>query len=503
MNEYIWQLYLKAEGQQVVDQFEHLVSSPDWTDYPTWLTNLIRSYCPSESVLEELNVELSVLSDPDFPDFLTQIRQEQSRMQEPADEAAAEELINLEMNQLYQDYLDQNSQSKQYAFEAFSEYMVLETTMLALKHPQLFIPYYFRFNYDLFSDITQAFGIELPVLPAKKDYEGRFFLYPQICLALYKFRKAAQLTPCELWAFLYDYAPRYLGHKRQYLLQELPEAQSAYFIGSAPNDIFLSDDPDYIAPWQCSPDTKAGDWIVMYMKSPVSAVNAVWRSVSTGFIDPFFYYYRCCYISKHKYIKAVALDTLKHDPVLSAMTIVRKNMQGVNGVELQPSQFNYLMRLAEQPETQLSAVCETLNGPFKQEKDVEKLRIRPLLERLGYSESDYKQQLCLILGNHQSTLIPDFVLRPVIDPEHYHAFAVVEAKLKIRTQQQLTDAQRQVRGYAKLLNAQYAVVADEDQLWLMASADDYSDSQQNWSWGELAHNADAYSQLRRCLGYER
>lgn len=258
LNEFTWQLYLEARGQQVADQFEHLLADPGWSDYPAWMTELISSFCPSASVLEELKVELSVFSDPDLPDPVPQLTQQQSIMRDAADETAAEEKIKLTMDELYQDYMDQNNQSKQNAFAAFSDYMVLETTILALNHPQLFIPYYFRFNFDLFSDIAQTFDIALPGLPDKKDYAGRFFLYGQICQALYKFRKAAQLTPCELWAFLYDFAPKYLGHKRQYVLQDLPEAQSAYFIGSAPNDIFLSDDPDYIVPWQCSPDTKAG-----------------------------------------------------------------------------------------------------------------------------------------------------------------------------------------------------------------------------------------------------
>ena len=99
--------------------------------------------------------------------------------------------------------------------------------------------------------------------------------------------------------------------------------------------------------------------IVMYLCSPVSAVDSVWRSCSVGFIDPFFYYYRCTYICRPQKIKEVDLSTLRQDSILSAMTIVRKNMQGVNGVELKPSEFNHLMELGNNSEIRLEYVSTT------------------------------------------------------------------------------------------------------------------------------------------------
>jgi hypothetical protein len=46
---------------------------------------------------------------------------------------------------------------------------------------------------------------------------------------------------------------------------ELPEPESAYFIGGSEDDAFLSKEKDHIIPWQCDPDAKAGDMIVMYL----------------------------------------------------------------------------------------------------------------------------------------------------------------------------------------------------------------------------------------------
>jgi hypothetical protein len=58
---------------------------------------------------------------------------------------------------------------------------------------------------------------------------------------------------------------------------ELPEPESAYFIGGSEDDAFLSKEKDHIIPWQCDPDTKAGDMIVMYLRTPISAIDPVRR----------------------------------------------------------------------------------------------------------------------------------------------------------------------------------------------------------------------------------
>ncbi len=103
--------------------------------------------------------------------------------------------------------------------------------------------------------------------------------------------------------------------------------------------------------------------IVMYLTAPVSAITSIWRSYSLGFIDPCFYYYRCTYIGRSVKLEKIGLSRIKADELLREMSIVNKNKQGINGVELKPSEYNYI---------------------------AEKL-IKPLLDKLGYSETDYVQ----------------------------------------------------------------------------------------------------------------
>lgn len=132
------------------------------------------------------------------------------------------------------------------------------------------------------------------------------------------------MTPYQFFAFLYDFAPKYVGGYDSYIIKDLPQAKAADFIGGSKDDVFLLDDMDYPTPWQCSPDTDAGDNIVLYLRSPISAIDSVWRSISVGFNDPFFYYYRCTYIDNCSHINRISLNQLRKDPVLKELPIVRK-----------------------------------------------------------------------------------------------------------------------------------------------------------------------------------
>ena len=148
-------------------------------------------------------------------------------------------------------------------------------------------------------------------------------------------------------------------------------------------------------------------------------------------------------------------------------------MQGVNGVELKPSEFNHLMELGNNSEIRLQYVTTAQESECSTEKEVEDRIIKPLLSQLGYGERDYVQQLYIEIGNHNHALIPDFVLLPEKRGTHKVAFAVVEAKRSITSYQQLQDALSQVRSYAKLLSTKFAVIISQEKVWIFSESDDY------------------------------
>ncbi|WP_300785857.1 hypothetical protein [uncultured Desulfovibrio sp.] len=120
-----------------------------------------------------------------------------------------------------------------------------------------------------------------------KNYCKRFFYYADICRALHEFREQHNLSPYELCAFLYDFAPNYVGGSKSFIIEQLPHPQNFFCTGGSEDDFFLKNKQSDSICWQSDPDALAGDMAVMYLRSPVSAFDSIWKIIPTGFNDPF------------------------------------------------------------------------------------------------------------------------------------------------------------------------------------------------------------------------
>lgn len=470
----------------MVEFFETNFSGEFSEEYSDRIARLHKVYCPCESLNNNLKEQLL--------DLFASLCEGESFFED-------EKLYNFESatNDICSLFLRENENSFQKAFDVFSGSIEYYSTLFAIELRELFLPYYFKCNFNIVKKIAEEFEIALPELPVKKDYESRFLYYIAFCAVMYDFRIKHHMTPAQLCAFLYDFAPNFVGGIESYIIKNLPEPKSAYFVGGHKWDAFLSKNADTISCWQCNPDTRAGDMIVMYLKTPISAVDSVWRSVSVGFNDPFFYYYRCTYIANPVGIKRISQKELQGDAVLGNLPIVRKNMQGINGVEILPSQYNRLMDMAKAEVPRLQFSISSGDTDYALEKDVENKLIKPLLEKLGFSENEYTQQLYIEIGNHNHALIPDFVILPYKTKGHYSAQYLIEAKLTIPSLSYLEEVKTQARSYAKLLGAKYSVIASKEKLWITGQNDDYSADVFSASWDEL-NDADTFSSLLKLIG---
>ena len=484
-NDYIWRTYLGGTGKEVVNFFEENLSNNFSKEYADKICEFHRASCPSKVVNESLHSEL-VDAYEDIAEGIWFLEE-------------GEYSIESAISYIFNGFLNEDGATPQKVFNFFSGSVAFFTTLFARELPELFIPYYFTLNFNIFEKIAQEFEIILPEIPIKKDYEGRFLYYGKICEALYDFREKHNMSAYELCAFLYDFAPKYVGGAKSYIIKDIPAPKSAYFIGGSKNDAFLLSDDDTITPWQCNPDTMVGDAIVMYLKSPISAVDSIWRSVSIGFNDPFFYYYRCTYIANPCKVNRISQKQLEGDSVFGKLPIVKKNMQGLNGVELSPSVYNHLLDMTESDLPRLEFAINNDDLVLSREKDVENKLIKPFLAELGYTEKDYKQQLYIEIGNHNHALIPDFVINPIVSKGHQSADFLVEAKYSISSNKLLEEAKTQARGYAKLLNAKYSVIAAKEGVWITDVADDYTASVLSFSWSDLK-NEDNFHKVFNIIG---
>lgn len=500
-NKFVWDTYLRAGGDDIARNFERFIKNEitkkSSNDYIDMIYEFRNFYCASKLNLDYYMQVLKDFFDDVLGDGVTYGCATVIEMPEDTEYSIEDVLVQLHNGINYDNSMREND-----IFAEFSEEIEYYSTFLFIVFPDVFIPYYFRCNFNVLHSITKEFGIELPPIPAKNNYKARFYYYGEICTALCNFRVENNMSPYELLAFLYDFAPKYIGGKESYIVRELPEPKSAYFIGAKASDEFDTDDEEEVTAWQSNPDTRAGDMIVMYRRTPISAIDSVWRSVSVGFNDPFFYYYRCTYISNCKRVNQISQKQLVNDEIFKNLPIVRKNMQGINGVELLPSYYNHLMNLADAdvPRLQYSEIEGDIT--FTNEKDVENKLVKELLKKLGYSEEEYVQQLQIRVGNHNYKLIPDFVILPVVSNGHYSASFLIEAKLSIPTMSALEEVKIQARSYAKQLGAKYSVIASKEKVWITVAKDDYSQTIFEATWSEM-NNSDTFYELFKLLGKEK
>lgn len=302
LNQYLWSLYLLSGGKAVVELFERNLSrgfEGFKEKYCKKIKEFHAIYCPCTDIIEDNYSLILNLATSDNSELIDMFPR-------------GENQIKNIMDFLWDNLIDDADYSLNDNVAYFFSINAYISTVLTIIYPNLFIPYYYRLNFNVLENICEEFGIDLPEIPIKKDYINRFYYYGLVCEALNEFKTVNELTTYELCAFLYDFAPKYVGGSESYVVKDLPEPTSAYLIGSSLSDPYYSDSEDTITPWQCSPETKAGDMILMYLRTPVSAIDTIWRSVSVGFNDPFFYYYRCTYIARPQKMKQVSLQTVKN-----------------------------------------------------------------------------------------------------------------------------------------------------------------------------------------------
>lgn len=185
-NDYIWTTYLGGTGKEVVNFFEENLSNKFSKKYADKICEFNRAYCPSKLVNDSLHSELV--------DAYEGIAEGIWFLEE------GEYSIKSAIEYIFNDFLSEQDATPQKVFNYFSGSVAFFTTLFSRELPELFVPYYFTFNFNILEKIAQEFEIILPEIPIKKDYEGRFLYYGKICEALYDFREKynMSLTNCVL-----------------------------------------------------------------------------------------------------------------------------------------------------------------------------------------------------------------------------------------------------------------------------------------------------------------
>lgn len=91
----------------------------------------------------------------------------------------------------------------------------MDIILIILFAPEFFFPNIFIYRFFDLHKIADMFEIDLPSIPKKSNYKARCMYYWSLCEVFYRFRAENELSPAELCAFLYDFAPNFMPQKKQ------------------------------------------------------------------------------------------------------------------------------------------------------------------------------------------------------------------------------------------------------------------------------------------------
>lgn len=363
---------------------------------------------------------------------------------------------------------------------------------------EYFFPYLFLCRIFELNKMADYFNIDLPNIPNRINYKGRYIYYWELCEVLYEFRKENELSPEELWAFLYDFAPNNIQNEKT----DIPKPSQAWFIGGRlyPEDKSL--DSKF---WQSNPDTAKGDILVHYETSPVSAITCIETSLTNGVIDPLFQYYGCIYIGNRIDIPHISLKELQADEYFSKHSLIRKKFQGVNGWRMSSEDYSELLRVIKakgfDTDTLPKLYAPTMpkNVNIEIERDVEQQLLEPLLNSMGwYENKDFIRQLPIHAGRGHR-IFPDYALHYDNKPDEEKAKVLIEAKLYMKNNQEIEAAFLQARSYACLLESSVIVLCDKQCLIIYEKRQSFDrDRYKKYYWIEL-ENPDLFNELKNKL----
>lgn len=366
--------------------------------------------------------------------------------------------------------------------------------------PEFYFPNIFVFRFFDLKKIADTFDIELSPIPKKPNYKARCMYYWRLCEVFYQFRTNNNLSPAELCAFLYDFAPNFISKENT----EIPKPSQAWCIGGLIDPAEVYD----ITFWQANPETKKGDILIHYETSPISAITCIWIAQADGVIDPFFHYYSNTYIGDKIDIPRITLKELQTNKYFSKHPLVRKKFQGVNGWPMSSEDYSELLRMIKakgfDTDTLPKLYTPTLpkNVSIEIERDVEQQLLEPLLNSMEwYENKDFIRQLPIHAGRGHR-VFPDYALHYDNKPDYERAKVLIEAKLHMKNNREVEDAFLQARSYALLLDSSVIVLCDKQCLIIYEKKDSFDrDRYKKYHWVDF-ENPDIFNELKNKLNYK-
>ena len=344
---------------------------------------------------------------------------------------------------------------------------------------QFAFPYLYPVHFFRVEEICETFGILLPPLPPKTNYEEKCLYYLKLCKVFHEFRLQHGLSPQEFCVFFYSFAQHFISKP---LSEEVPRPLKSYLVGANANEdhqYLQNVSSSSIHYWQGNTDTRPGDIVLMYELAPYSHISSILRAVSPGYDDPFRFWPGVVWLGRPVPIPPVSLEELKADPVWSYKGLVKANMQGVSGRGCSREEYAALLDILQQKGfdiTTLPALPELADSPdipLTCERDVEQYLLEPFLRQLGHTEKDWLRQMPLRMGRG-IRYYPDYVIHAETERGNERGAFVCEAKFRIVSEKQRREAFEQAKSYARRLECRGLLLAACEGIWLSFARDNFA-----------------------------
>lgn len=483
-SQYTWNLYKQSsDGKKAIKEFEDASENMSEID-------LLCKYNPL--MAEEINKE--VLSDVFETLWCYGVSEYEESKPKSLEEAKViyGELISFGVFAEGESYIDRGD------FKSMLSANIELSILFYYLSPEYYFPNLFIFRFFDLNKIADTFEIELPTVPKKPDHKARCMYYWELCEVFHQFRIENRLSPAELCAFLYGFAPNFLPIEKS----EIPKPSQAWCIGG----LISSRDKELdFSFWQANKDTKKGDILIHYETTPISAITHIWIAQADGVVDPFFYYYSNTYIGNKMPVPHITLKELQADLYFSKHPLIRKKFQGVNGWSMSSEDYSELLRLfkAKGFDTdtlpKLYAPESPKNVSIANERDVEVQLLEYYLNKMDWHENkNFIRQLPIHAGRGHR-VFPDYALHYDNKPDYEQAKVLIEAKFYMKNNQETEEAFKQARSYANILESSVIVLCDKQCLIVYEKKESFDrDRYKKYYWGEL-EKPDTFNELKNKL----
>jgi hypothetical protein len=380
---------------------------------------------------------------------------------------------------------------------------------LYYKYPDYFKPYFYVHKFYELTKIADAFAIDLPAVPLKKNKSERVKYYFELCKLFSDFQVDNNFTNAEFCAFLYGYAPQSI-EKMETTTENLPQPTQIWIVGGdkfgVDFDFIDNAKPDATSFWQGNIDTKRGDIVIMYCLSPRSCIHSVWRATSDGIADPFFYFYGSIHIGACIKVPKIHISELKSDEYFSQNPLVRRNLQGINGYSFSSKDYERMFTLFSAKGFNTKYLPQVYRPEFsldfdlKTERDVEINIVEPMLMKIGYDKNDWVRQMPVRMGRGERNY-PDYAFFASQEKGYEKAKMIIETKFYIKTNSELEEAFKQARSYAIRLEASILIICDKEAIWIYEQTHNHFDRANYLKkfWGEI-NNPDDFKMIKLKIG---